>query len=137
MQTPEFGENLRRCLNVARRERVVLMCAEAVPWRCHRSLIADALLVPWNRSVRNYQRRSSETSRPHAVGTCEGQAADVSPRRRERALIGVVGGYGCVREAVGARELDQSVHEIPLSIDVEDYGAGVPASWRGQASRRA
>jgi uncharacterized protein (DUF488 family) len=30
---------------VAKSERVALMCAEAVPWRCHRSLIADALLV--------------------------------------------------------------------------------------------
>jgi hypothetical protein len=30
---------------MAKSERVVLMCAEAVPWRCHRSLIADALLV--------------------------------------------------------------------------------------------
>jgi uncharacterized protein (DUF488 family) len=45
MQTARFRENLTRCIEFARRERVVLMCAEAVPWRCHRSLIADALLV--------------------------------------------------------------------------------------------
>ncbi len=45
MQTPAFEENLVRCIGLARHERVALMCAEAVPWRCHRSLIADALLV--------------------------------------------------------------------------------------------
>jgi uncharacterized protein (DUF488 family) len=45
MQTPAFEEQLTRCIALAREERVVLMCAEAVPWRCHRSLIADALLA--------------------------------------------------------------------------------------------
>jgi uncharacterized protein (DUF488 family) len=45
MQTATFRRNLDRCIDWAKSERVVLMCAEAVPWRCHRSLIADALLV--------------------------------------------------------------------------------------------
>ena len=45
MQTPEFAENLAALIEQARRERIALMCAEAVPWRCHRSLIADALVV--------------------------------------------------------------------------------------------
>ncbi|MGC8640182.1 MAG: DUF488 family protein [Isosphaeraceae bacterium] len=45
MQTIEFRENLQVLIDLARRERVALMCAEAVPWRCHRWLIADALLV--------------------------------------------------------------------------------------------
>ena len=45
MQTPEFAENLEEVIRLANQDRVVLMCAEAVPWRCHRSLIADALLV--------------------------------------------------------------------------------------------
>jgi uncharacterized protein (DUF488 family) len=45
MQTSAFEENLNQCIALAKRERVVLMCAEGVPWRCHRSLIADALLV--------------------------------------------------------------------------------------------
>ncbi len=43
MQTPEFEENLHELLDLLVKERVALMCAEAVPWRCHRSLIADAL----------------------------------------------------------------------------------------------
>jgi uncharacterized protein (DUF488 family) len=45
MQTPEFEQSLEELIHVANRERIALMCAEAVPWRCHRSLIADALLV--------------------------------------------------------------------------------------------
>lgn len=45
MQTPEFGANLASLVELAREQRVTLMCAEAVPWRCHRSLIADALTV--------------------------------------------------------------------------------------------
>jgi uncharacterized protein (DUF488 family) len=45
METPAFARSLERCLALAARELVVLMCAEAVPWRCHRALIADALLV--------------------------------------------------------------------------------------------
>lgn len=45
MQSPAFASSLERCLQLASAERIVLMCAEAVPWRCHRSLIADALVV--------------------------------------------------------------------------------------------
>lgn len=45
MQTPEFAQNLEELIRLAATERLALMCAEAVPWRCHRSLIADALLV--------------------------------------------------------------------------------------------
>ncbi len=45
MQTPEFETNLLRLIELARHHQVAIMCAEAVPWRCHRSLIGDALLV--------------------------------------------------------------------------------------------
>ena len=45
MQTAEFAANLDGVIEMAKSERIALMCAEAVPWRCHRSLIADALLV--------------------------------------------------------------------------------------------
>ena len=45
MQSGAFQRSLERCLELASVERVALMCAEAVPWRCHRSLISDALLV--------------------------------------------------------------------------------------------
>jgi len=45
MQTSEFDAGLQRLIKLARQKRSALMCAEAVPWRCHRSLIADALSV--------------------------------------------------------------------------------------------
>ena len=43
MQTSEFEAGLHRLMKLARQKRSAIMCAEAVPWRCHRSLIADAL----------------------------------------------------------------------------------------------
>ncbi len=43
MQTPDFDEHLKRLIQLAGERRTAIMCAESVPWRCHRSLIADAL----------------------------------------------------------------------------------------------
>ena len=45
MQTDDFNAGLVQLLGLAGQGQVALMCAEAVPWRCHRSLIADALVV--------------------------------------------------------------------------------------------
>lgn len=45
MQTPDFEVGLARLVELAKKKTIAIMCAEAVPWRCHRSLIADALLV--------------------------------------------------------------------------------------------
>jgi uncharacterized protein (DUF488 family) len=45
MQTEEFGDGLAALIRMSRGKRVAIMCAEAVPWRCHRSLVADALSV--------------------------------------------------------------------------------------------
>ncbi len=45
MLSPEFARSLDELIVLARRDTVAIMCAEAVPWRCHRMLIADALLV--------------------------------------------------------------------------------------------
>jgi uncharacterized protein (DUF488 family) len=45
MQSPEFADSMDALAELARQLRCVLMCAEAVPWRCHRSMIGDALLV--------------------------------------------------------------------------------------------
>ena len=45
MQTEEFAHGLEQLINLSRERRTAIMCAEAVPWRCHRSLVADALSV--------------------------------------------------------------------------------------------
>ncbi len=45
MQTTQFQESLEELIDLAKKSRVVVMCAELLPWRCHRSLIADALFI--------------------------------------------------------------------------------------------
>jgi uncharacterized protein (DUF488 family) len=45
MHTLEFGAAVDRLIALSRERPTAVMCAEAVPWRCHRSLIADALTV--------------------------------------------------------------------------------------------
>ena len=45
MQTPEFDAGLQRLIKLATQKASALMCAEAIPWRCHRSLIADAMTL--------------------------------------------------------------------------------------------
>jgi uncharacterized protein (DUF488 family) len=64
MQTPEFERSLQELIERARTERAALMCAEAVPWRCHRSLIADALLV---RGIPVEHILSDKRTRPHTL----------------------------------------------------------------------
>lgn len=49
MDTPEFARGIELLEKLAKKEETAVMCAEAVPWRCHRSLIADALTKrEWN-----------------------------------------------------------------------------------------
>ena len=45
MQTNEFGAAIEQLIQLAAGKRTVIMCAESVPWRCHRSLVADALVM--------------------------------------------------------------------------------------------
>ena len=64
MQTPGFQENLDHLIELAKREQVAIMCAEAVPWRCHRSLIADALLA---RGIEVREISSATATRLHLL----------------------------------------------------------------------
>ena len=64
MQTPEFEAGLERLMKLAGQKRSAIMCAEAVPWRCHRSLIADALTV---RGIRVDDIMSMKCSRVHSL----------------------------------------------------------------------
>ncbi|MDD5168406.1 MAG: DUF488 domain-containing protein [Syntrophales bacterium] len=61
MQTEEFVKSLEKFIECSKTERVALMCAEAVPWRCHRSLIADALTVRHIRVEHIMDLRSTKT----------------------------------------------------------------------------
>ena len=62
MQTEEFAAGLATLEQISRRRPTAIMCAEAVPWRCHRSLIADALTVAGWRVL---HIQSRQTARPH------------------------------------------------------------------------
>jgi uncharacterized protein (DUF488 family) len=64
MQTSEFDAGLQRLMELAGRKRSAIMCAEAVPWRCHRSLIADALTV---RGIRVEEIMSKKRSQIHSL----------------------------------------------------------------------
>ncbi len=68
MQTPEFAQSLEELIRLANQDRIVLMCAEAVPWRCHRSLIADVLLVRGihTEDIMSATRRQVHTLTPFA-----------------------------------------------------------------------
>jgi uncharacterized protein (DUF488 family) len=62
MQTDDFLAGVDRLKELAARRRTAIMCAEALPWRCHRSLIADALTVAGWRVL---HIQSRQTARPH------------------------------------------------------------------------
>lgn len=64
MQTEEFEAGLERLIALAGREPTAIMCAEAVPWRCHRSLISDALAA---RGVGTKHITGPGPSQPHAL----------------------------------------------------------------------
>jgi uncharacterized protein (DUF488 family) len=64
MQTEEFARNVDSVIELAQDRRCALMCAEAVPWRCHRSLVADALLV---RGIPVEEIIGPQTPRPHEL----------------------------------------------------------------------
>ena len=57
MQTPEFYAGLKKLNQLIKgKQKVAIMCAEAVPWRCHRSLIADAEIVRGITVYRYYEQ---------------------------------------------------------------------------------
>ena len=67
MRTGEFREGVRVLLAEARRGRTAVLCAEAVPWRCHRSLIADYHTIEKKRRV---DELVGDRSRPHRLTVC-------------------------------------------------------------------
>ena len=64
MQTPEFAAAVDGLVTLGASEPTAIMCAEAVPWRCHRSLVGDALLV---RGVRVLDIMTEKDARQHSM----------------------------------------------------------------------
>jgi uncharacterized protein (DUF488 family) len=83
MQTAQFAHGVEDVIRLSRTERIALMCAEAVPWRCHRSLIADALLV---RGIASADIASPTRRTPHKLtpfARVEGTQVTYPPGREE------------------------------------------------------
>lgn len=64
MQTEDFASNLDKLIAIAKKKKAAIMCAESVPWRCHRSLIADALLT---RGIEVCHIASKKTCKEHTL----------------------------------------------------------------------
>ena len=64
MQTPAFEAGVERLIEIASSGPTVIMCAEAVPWRCHRSLIGDAMIA---RGWRVVDLMGEKSAKPHKL----------------------------------------------------------------------
>ena len=64
MQTDEFEQGITELMEIAGKSKTVVMCAEAVPWRCHRWLISDTLVT---RGWRVEHIISKTSHRPHSI----------------------------------------------------------------------
>ena len=64
MQTADFAAAIQELVRFAAGQPTAIMCAEAVPWRCHRSLIGDALLV---RGIEVLDIMSEKSAKPHRL----------------------------------------------------------------------
>lgn len=64
MQSAAFTRAIEELIGMSEKDRLALMCAEAVPWRCHRSLVADALLV---RGIPSEDISSRTRRQPHQL----------------------------------------------------------------------
>ncbi|HEY2187522.1 MAG TPA: DUF488 domain-containing protein [Caldimonas sp.] len=83
MQSAEFEDAIVALVTLGQRDRVAVMCAEAVPWRCHRSLIADALLA---RGVAACEIVSAKRLQPHRLtpfAVVDGEQVTYPPSGRD------------------------------------------------------
>jgi uncharacterized protein (DUF488 family) len=85
MQTPEFAEGLRRLIALGKQKRTAIMCAEAVPWRCHRSLISDALLVRGIRAEHIISGKRTQVHELTSFGRVKGKQITYPPELAEDA----------------------------------------------------
>ena len=109
MPTPECASSLEELLEQACGQRAALMCAEAVPWRCHRSLIADALVV---RGIAVAHLLSASRAQPHVLRSwahVDGARVTYPPRG---------GAHG------------RRVQEPPAESGADEHGAGDPGLCR-------
>jgi uncharacterized protein (DUF488 family) len=73
MQTPGFADALARLMGIAQLKTTAIMCAELLPWRCHRSLVADALTVRGHDVVEIIDVTESRPHKLTAFAVVEGE----------------------------------------------------------------
>jgi uncharacterized protein (DUF488 family) len=81
MQTSGFEEGLDALIRMSREVRTAIMCAEAVPWRCHRSLVADALEVRGIPAVEILSERSARRHKLTPFARVDGTAITYPPEQ--------------------------------------------------------
>ena len=86
MQTRKFAGSLRKLMKMAKTKRTAIMCAEAVPWRCHRSLIGDALFGTWVPRRGDRILEADTTACLDSLGPRKGSRNYLSARARCRLL---------------------------------------------------
>lgn len=64
MQTREFKDGLKELIALAKKNTVAIMCSEAVPWRCHRSMVGDALIAHKFKVIDLFTEKNA---RPHGL----------------------------------------------------------------------
>ena len=85
METAEFARSLEALVELARRQPTAIMCAETVPWRCHRSLIADALTA---RGVAVEHIMSATKANPHKLTSFAKVEGELCRTRRRPVSLG-------------------------------------------------
>lgn len=146
METAPFAAALGQVIAQARRHTVVLMCAEALPWRCHRQLVADALLTRGVEVVHILDRTHSEPHRMTPFARIEGKRLIYDGRPRlvdrehpstEEALHGVVGGPGTQSSGTrrsGGRPGPDAQRQYPAGA--QSSGTSGKAECRGRRRHR-
>ena len=73
MQTPEFAEAISHLVGVSKCKTTAIMCAEVLPWRCHRSLVADAMTVRGFEVIEIFDKDKSRIHKLTAFSLVEGE----------------------------------------------------------------
>ena len=77
MSTAEFAEGLEALTKIASSRETAIMCAEAVPWRCHRSLVADALIKKRMARTGYHQRHVCRKASPDPISESKERTARI------------------------------------------------------------
>lgn len=142
MQTPEFAGALEALTGEAKEQRLALMCAEAVPWRCHRSLIADALTV---RGIPVEHIVGSGRTRPHVLTpwaavkgtTIEYPAAPSQIVTATRLRSSVLISSSCARANFSTPSFSSRRAAASRSIPISDRRARRSRAWCTDCAVRA